>query len=237
MAETVIPDEALAQRLNWNVDEVLVWLQREGLGKLQPSFSANEVDGFSLLTAKLEDFRDILHVENRQDRRELMDAVQRLREKLAESYIRETGKETPAKSKLKFAPGSPTTPPHKTQMSSTLEQTKANSPLKAAKAEQEQLEMLEKKAERAAANYEFRRPVKTKPLLGNDIPDCMSPSRVHLVHPDVTPAVPEAAPVLKSPRQQKADYSQLIFDQEAREKERAAAVKEYNCSIALFKPE
>jgi hypothetical protein len=63
---------------DWEVDDVLAWLESERLSALSPVFRENEVDGMTLLRLTPEDIRDELRIPALKVRKQLYESIQKL---------------------------------------------------------------------------------------------------------------------------------------------------------------
>eukprot|EP01006_Ploeotia_vitrea_P059073 TRINITY_DN71033_c0_g1_i1.p1 TRINITY_DN71033_c0_g1~~TRINITY_DN71033_c0_g1_i1.p1 ORF type:complete len:265 (-),score=61.96 TRINITY_DN71033_c0_g1_i1:159-902(-) len=166
-----VTPEDMAARLQWDVDEVGVWLEKEGLASLVPQFEEQKINGLTLLTHPFNGSGTV-QIADRQKRRDLIDAVERLKHRCTIRLLQEWGE----LSSVDHGPTSPkATPPppevpltHQQQLQATLQQNMRKSPLQDLKRQKEVLEFQQKQAEKWKERGEMHtRPTQTKQLSGN----------------------------------------------------------------------
>eukprot|EP01001_Neometanema_parovale_P007577 NODE_3877_length_1150_cov_66.761441_g3689_i0.p1 GENE.NODE_3877_length_1150_cov_66.761441_g3689_i0~~NODE_3877_length_1150_cov_66.761441_g3689_i0.p1 ORF type:complete len:297 (+),score=61.91 NODE_3877_length_1150_cov_66.761441_g3689_i0:55-891(+) len=196
----VITDEQVVGRLGWGTDEILVWLEREGLSKWGPSMVAHGVDARDLITASVEKIRDVWQIDPLQERRDLMDAIARLGDRVRHAIRREASN---SKRKTEGEEESLAVP--KGMMGKFEQEDEDHARLNRLKKTQVELEFVDQQyAQTTRLGQPFKRPQRTGMLHGNYVPRSDWPEALEATGATPmksTPKKPAAAdPPTTSPR-------------------------------------
>eukprot|EP01012_Entosiphon_sulcatum_P032605 TRINITY_DN41447_c0_g1_i1.p1 TRINITY_DN41447_c0_g1~~TRINITY_DN41447_c0_g1_i1.p1 ORF type:complete len:600 (-),score=97.31 TRINITY_DN41447_c0_g1_i1:4-1803(-) len=203
--KTKLTPQHYSRKLQWTPEVTSVWLQKQGFANQARILEAHGVDGLRLVMLTLEELR-AMQVEPHAVRRDLLDAIDRLKRNIELQLRNEWGEEDdPLELEIARLTATAEGPPpeqltHLQQLELQKEKYAKATPLKALLREQAQLEQEAYYLSETASTTSYgARPSKTRPLTGNLQQNAAALAASGITEPEVISPRRVGSPV-RSPR-------------------------------------